>query len=70
VQQGFLRTVGSIVGIVLIVLGVLSLTYFGDPIRIMIRNFEPHRVNLRPPILGGLALVGGIALLFVSQREG
>lgn len=69
-QQGFLRTVGSIVGIVLIVLGVLSLTYFGDPIRIMIRNFEPHRVNLRPPILGGLALVGGIALLFVSQREG
>jgi hypothetical protein len=70
VQQGYLRTLGSIVGIVLIVLGVLSLTYFGDPIRIMIRNFEPHRVNLMPPILGGLALVGGIALLFVSQREG
>jgi hypothetical protein len=70
VQQGFLRTAGSILGIVLIVLGVLSLTYFGDPVRIMIRNFEPHRVNLMPPILGGLALVGGIALLFASQREG
>jgi hypothetical protein len=70
VQQGFLRTVGSIVGIVLIVLGVLSLTYFGDPIRIMIRNFEPHRVNLMPPIFGGLALICGIALLFVGQREG
>jgi hypothetical protein len=70
VQQGFLRTVGSVVGIVLIVLGVLSLAYFGDPIRIMLRNFEPHRVNLMPPILGGLALVGGIALLFASQREG
>jgi hypothetical protein len=69
VQQRFLRTVGSIVGIVLIALGVLSLTYFGDPIRIMIRNFEPHRTNLMPPILGGLALVGGIALLFASQRE-
>jgi hypothetical protein len=70
VQQGFLRTAGSVVGIVLIVLGVLSLTYFGDPIRIMLRNFEPHRVNLIPPILGGLALVGGIALLYASQREG
>lgn len=69
-QQGFLRTAGSVVGIVLIVLGVLSLTYFGDPIRIMLRNFEPHRVNLIPPILGGLALVGGIALLYASQREG
>jgi hypothetical protein len=70
VQQGFLRTAASIVGIVLIVLGVLSLTYFGDPIRIMVRNFEPHRVNLMPPILGGLALICGIALLFASQREG
>jgi hypothetical protein len=70
VEQGYFRTVGSVVGIVLIVLGILSLTYFGDPIRIMVRNFEPHRTNLMPPILGGLALIGGIALLFASQREG
>jgi hypothetical protein len=70
VQQGYLTTAGSVVGIVLIVVGVLSLTYFGDPIRIMIRNFEPHRTNLMPPILGGLALIGGIALLFASQRDG
>jgi hypothetical protein len=68
VQQGYLRTSGSVVGIILIVLGILSLIYFGDPIRIMVRNFEPHRVNLLPPILGGLALIGGIALLYASQR--
>jgi hypothetical protein len=59
----------SILGIILIALGILSLAYFGDPIRLMLRDFEPHRTNLLPPLLGGLALIGGIALLFACQRK-
>jgi hypothetical protein len=59
----------SIVGIILIALGILSLAYFGDPVRLMLRDFEPHKTNLVPPILGGLGLIGGIVLLFVCQRD-
>jgi hypothetical protein len=59
----------SILGIILIVLGIISLAYFEDPIRLMLRDFEPHHTNLLPPVLGGLALIGGIALLFVCQRK-
>jgi len=60
----------SILGIVLTVLGIASLLYFVDPIRLMLRDFEPHKTNLVPPLLGGLALIGGVALLFISQRKG
>jgi uncharacterized membrane protein len=59
----------SILGIILIALGILSLAYFEDPIRLMLRDFEPHKTNLLPPLLGGLALIGGIALLFACQRK-
>ena len=59
----------SILGIILIALGILSLAYFGDPIRLMLRDFEPHNTNLLPPLLGGLALIAGIALLFACQRK-
>jgi hypothetical protein len=59
----------SILGIILIALGILSLAYFGDPIRLMLRDFEPHKTNLLPPLLGGLALIAGIALLFACQRK-
>jgi len=59
----------SILGIILVVLGVSSLAYFGDPIRLMLRDFEPHKTNLLPPLLGGLALICGIALLFACQRK-
>jgi hypothetical protein len=67
VQQGYLMKTASILGIILIVLGIVSLAYFGDPIRLMLRDFEPHKTNSVPPILGGLALVGGIALLFATR---
>jgi hypothetical protein len=60
----------SILGIILLALGILSLAYFGDPVRLMLRDFEPHKTNLVPPILGGLALIGGIVLLFVGQQKG
>jgi LPXTG-motif cell wall-anchored protein len=60
----------STLGFVLIALGILSLAYFEDPVRLMLRDFQPHKTNLVPPILGALALIGGIALLFAGRRKG
>ena len=67
------------VGILLIVLGGLVLAYQGfnytrheqvmdvGPMRVTTETQE--RVPI-PPILGGLALVGGIVLLVVGRRKG
>ena len=66
------------IGILLIVLGALALAYQGftythqekvldlGPIHATAEKQE--RVSI-PPILGGLALVGGIALLVVGGRK-
>jgi uncharacterized membrane protein len=67
-----------LVGIALIVLGVISLVYQGftyttrekkvdlGPIEIV----DEHRNTIPlPPILGGLALVGGVALVAVGSRK-
>ncbi|MBZ5694975.1 MAG: DUF3185 domain-containing protein [Acidobacteriia bacterium] len=68
----------SIAGILLIVLGALALAYQGitytrqekvidvGPIHATADTQE--RIPI-PPILGGLALVGGIALLVAGARE-
>ncbi|HTZ49703.1 MAG TPA: DUF3185 domain-containing protein [Verrucomicrobiae bacterium] len=68
----------SVLGIVLIVLGVLALAYQGfsytvpkkaaDVGPIHITKDERHTVPL-PPILGALALIGGLAVLVVDRRE-
>jgi len=64
-------------GIVLVVLGVLSLAYQGinynrqesvvdlGPLRVTAETHE--RIPL-PPILGGLALAGGVVLLIAGAR--
>lgn len=66
------------IGIVLLVLGVLALAYQGidytrhekaidiGPIHVTAEKHE--RIPL-PPILGGLALAGGIVLLIVGMRQ-
>jgi uncharacterized membrane protein len=59
----------AILGLILIALGISLLAYFEDPIRLMLRDFQGHKTNLVPPILGGLALIGGVALLFACQRK-
>jgi hypothetical protein len=71
-QQGQPGRTASIVGFVLIFLGIISLAYFASPIRLMLREtIGQGTINFLPPILGGLALCGGIALLFsVRQRTG
>jgi hypothetical protein len=68
----------SIVGILLIVLGVIALTYQGitytthkkvldiGPIQ---ATTEEHKTIPLPPILGGIALIGGIALLLAGAKN-
>ena len=65
-REYFIKT-ASIVGIILVVVGIVSLAYYVDPIRLMLRDFEPHKTNPVPRILAGLALAGGIALLYATR---
>jgi hypothetical protein len=68
----------SVAGIVLIVLGVIALGYQGitytthkkvldiGPIQ---ATKEEHKTIPLPPIIGGIALVGGIALLLAGNKN-
>ncbi len=68
----------SIAGVVLIVLGIVGLIYQGigytkrkdvldvGPIH---ATKDTHETIPIPPILGGIALVGGIALLVVGAKS-
>ena len=68
----------SLVGIVLVVLGALALAYQGFDYtrRDHVLDVGPMHVTAETqkrvpisPILGGLALVGGIALLVVGSKK-
>jgi hypothetical protein len=68
----------TLIGIVLLVLGVLALAYQGinytrkekildiGPIH---ATAETHERIPLPPVIGGLALAGGIALLVMGARQ-
>lgn len=68
----------TIAGIVLLILGALALAYQGinynrqetamnvGPMHV---STETHERFPLPPILGGLALVGGVVLLVVGARQ-
>jgi len=68
----------SIAGILLIVLGVIALAYQGityttqkkildiGPVQ---ATKEEHKTIPLPPIVGGLALIGGVALLATGGRN-
>lgn len=68
----------SMLGIALVVLGVIALAYQGftyttqkkavDLGPIQVTREEKHTVPL-PPILGALALIGGIALLVTGRSD-
>lgn len=67
-----------LIGIVLVVLGALALAYQGinytrtekvldmGPMHV---TTETHKQIPLPPILGGIALIGGIALLVAGARR-
>jgi hypothetical protein len=68
----------ALVGILLIVLGVISFAYQGITYTThkKVVDIGPLQATTKqnktiplPPILGGLALVGGVALLIVSAKE-
>jgi hypothetical protein len=57
----------SILGVILIGIGIILLAYFASPLRLMFEStIGPHSINPLPPALGGLALLCGIALLFAT----
>ena len=68
----------SLLGLALIVLGILALAYQGitytthkkvldiGPIQ---ATKEEHNTIPLPPIVGGLALVGGIVLVVAGRKE-
>ena len=68
---------GPLLGIILIVLGALALAYQGitytthkkvldvGPLQ---ATTTEHKTIPLPPILGGIALVGGIALLLTGRK--
>ncbi len=68
----------KIVGIILIVLGVLALAYQGilyttkekvvDIGPLEVTSTKKHSIPL-PPIVGGVAIVAGIALILVDRRK-
>jgi hypothetical protein len=68
-QQGYLMKTASIVGLILIVLGIVSLAYFIAPMRLLLQCVEQQNGNPEIPILGGLALIGGIALLCAIDKR-
>ena len=69
----------TLVGIVLIVLGILSFAYQGitvttrkkavDVGSIHVTKDEKHTLPL-PPVLGGILVIGGVVLLVSAQRSG
>jgi hypothetical protein len=68
----------SLAGLVLIILGIIALTYQGitytthkkvlDVGPIQATKTERNTIPL-PPIFGGVALVGGIVLMMVGAKE-
>lgn len=69
---------GSLVGLILVIFGVLALVYQGftytthkkvldvGPIQ---ATKEEHKTVPLPPIVGGLALIGGIVLMVAGNKE-
>jgi uncharacterized membrane protein len=73
-----MKTPAMLIGIVLIVLGVIALAYQGITYtsREKVVDLGPLKVTAQkektiplPPILGGLALAGGIVLVVVAARR-
>jgi uncharacterized membrane protein len=68
----------KLVGIILIVLGVLALVYQGIQYTSKEKILDLGSIKLSadtkktiplPPIVGGVALVAGITLIFVERRK-
>jgi len=66
----------SIVAIILIALGIVVLAYSGisfttpgQPVNFLGLHIETTHSHFVPPVVGALALIGGIILLMVKPRR-
>lgn len=57
----------SIVGLILVVLGMVSLVYFEAPSGLLVQAVAQHQNSPLPLILGGAALIIGIAFLAAGR---
>jgi hypothetical protein len=57
----------SVLGLILVVLGMVTLLYYVAPIRLLADAVEPHQTSPMPAILGGLALLCGVGLLLAIR---
>jgi hypothetical protein len=66
----------TLVAVILVTLGIVTLAYSGitfstpgKPIDFLGMQVETTRSHFIPPVVGALALVGGIVLLVVKPRQ-
>jgi len=66
----------TIVAVILVALGVVVLAYSGlsfktpgKPVNVLGLHFETTETHFIPPVVGALALIGGIVLLLVNPRR-
>jgi hypothetical protein len=73
-----MKTITSIVGILLIITGIAALAYQGFSYTkqeqiMQIGNFQvtanTQKTVYLPPIFGGLSVVAGVALVFIGRRN-
>jgi hypothetical protein len=78
-ERGIEMKTYTLIGIILIVIGIIALAYQGITYttREKVVDIGPIQINADktktipiPPILGGIALVGGIVLLVAGGRKG
>jgi hypothetical protein len=58
-----------VLGIMLVVSGLVVLSYFSSPIRFLMLAYDPHPVDVNVPIAGLVLLICGMAILFVSRER-
>jgi len=73
-----MKVFGTIIGIILIVLGILAVSYQGISYtqREKIAQFgelqvsaDTQKVIYLPPVLGGFLVVAGVVILIVNRRK-
>ena len=69
--------IAPLAGIILVILGIVSLTYQGisyttrrqvAQVGPLHATKEEHKTIPLPPVLGGLAIAGGVVLLFAGKQ--
>ncbi|EKE00598.1 MAG: hypothetical protein ACD_21C00319G0003 [uncultured bacterium] len=73
-----MRTMTSVVGVLLVVLGIFAFAYQGfsytkqekiAQIGDLKITADTHKTVYLPPVLGGLSIVAGVALVLIGRRK-